>query len=194
MTPQMFAEALLHRLGMPVTDNNVAALVAVQVIEGGHSNNSALYNPMNTMWDLGGSRDAGLLVHGIKAYNSWDEGLEATALTLIKGPPAFKYGPILDALRHSAPPDETLKAWGASKWGWSAPVAAAKAYISHAKDEFPAKGGPTEFLRLLPFSFSPQMKTVFAAGAIGIGLGLVVLAIAGRRKSQRGGFRVLRRA
>ncbi len=178
MTPQLFAEALLHRLGLPVSDNNVIALVAAQVIEGGHAHNSALYNPMNTTYDLGDSPVAqGFSVPAIRAYKNWDEGLEATARTLTKGKPAFGYGPILDALRRSAPPDETLKAMHASAWGWgNNPIAAAKAYLPHAKDEYPAKGGgplgflwPTRFMPAIP-----NFTTVFAVGAVALGAALII--------------------
>lgn len=196
MTPQMFAEALLRRLGMPVTDNNVAALVAVQVIEGGHAHNSALYNPMNTTWDFAGSRVAsGFSVPAIRAYNNWDDGLEATALTLLKGKPEFRYGPILDALHRSAPPDDTLKAWSASSWGWGTnPVAAAKAYLVHAKDEYPGKGGPLDFVRYGFLPSLPHWKTALAVGAVALGVGMIVSFVAKNRSQPRSRVRVLRSA
>lgn len=118
MTPALFAQSLLASLSLPVSDNNVAALVAIQKQEGGHEANSAWFNPLNTMRDMPGAREAGLQVKGIKAYSSWDEGIAATAKTMAQTAPGFDMRPIVNALRRSAPPEETLAAFAASPWGW----------------------------------------------------------------------------
>jgi hypothetical protein len=52
MTPLDFAHQLLRRLGVPESDSNLQALVAVQAVEGGHMQNSARFNPLNTMWPI----------------------------------------------------------------------------------------------------------------------------------------------
>jgi hypothetical protein len=118
MTPALFAQSLLAALSLPTSDNNVAALVAIQKQEGGHEANSAWFNPLNTMRDMPGARDAGLQIKGIKAYSSWDEGIAATAKTLAQTAPGFDMRSIVNALRRSAPPEETLAAFAASPWGW----------------------------------------------------------------------------
>lgn len=114
MTPALFAQSLLASLSLPVSDNNVAALVAIQKQEGGHEANSAWFNPLNTMRDMPGAREAGLQVKGIKAYSSWEEGLAATAKTMAQD----NMRGIMNALARSAPPSETLAAFAASPWGW----------------------------------------------------------------------------
>ena len=114
MTPAFFAQSLLASLSLPVTDNNVAALVAIQKQEGGHEINSAWFNPLNTMRDMPGAREAGLQVKGIKAYSSWEEGIAATAKTMAQ--PNMRG--IYNALARNAPPEDTLAAFGLSDWGW----------------------------------------------------------------------------
>jgi hypothetical protein len=113
VTPAEFAKRVLVELRLPVTDNNVTALVAFQVQEGGHTN-GAYFNPLNTMRSMPGGREANLQVKGIKAYSSWSEGITATAKTMaqdnMKG--------IVLALARNASPMETLRAISASPWGW----------------------------------------------------------------------------
>lgn len=111
-TPIDFAKALLVRLGKPVTENNVQALVAAQCIEGGYMHNGALFNPLNTTWGRDGSR--AVTPVGVQAYESWADGLEATARTLENG----AYAGILEALQNDCEPDHTLRAMALSPWGW----------------------------------------------------------------------------
>jgi hypothetical protein len=47
-TAAWFAQELLKRIGAPVSDNNIHSLVSWMAAEGGHWNNSAQYNPLNT--------------------------------------------------------------------------------------------------------------------------------------------------
>lgn len=185
VTPALFAKSLLQRLGLPVTDNNVAALVSFQAHEGGHMANAAAFNPMNTTMKMDGSH--AVTPVGVQAYTSWDQGIEATAKTLTNG----AYGPILDALKASAHPDVTMKAIAASPWGCTICAnAPASSFQAYRDKTFP---GTAPLGLGFGLGLSPQMKTVLAAGAIGIGLGLIVLAVAGR-KPKRGGVRVFRRA
>ena len=114
MTPALFAQSVLASLSLPVTDNNIAALVAIQAQEGGHEHNSAAFNPLNTGYDVPGSRSAGLQVKSIKAYSSWEDGIRATAKTIAQG----NMKSIYQALSRSAPPEETLAVFAASPWGW----------------------------------------------------------------------------
>ena len=111
-TPIDFARALLARLGKPVSENNIAALVAAQCIEGGYMHNGAMFNPLNTTLPWPGARSVTPV--GVRAYASWADGLEATAKTLENG----LYQPILDALENDCDPDHTLRAMALSPWGW----------------------------------------------------------------------------
>jgi hypothetical protein len=76
VTPLEFAQHVLDRLGFPLSDNNIRALVAVQAIEGGH-NNGASFNPMNTSQPMDGSHVWHVLSpstgFGIQAYTSWEQ-------------------------------------------------------------------------------------------------------------------------
>lgn len=178
MTPLDFAHALLHRLGLPESDNNLQALVAVQAVEGGHMANGAQFNPLNTMQPAPGARDAGLKVKGIKAYSSWDEGLEATAQTLLST--KFDYSGILRALARSAPADETVRAWGQSPWGWTkegaSKVGRAATYFSYyAHKEFPG-GGSFSFLSSLP-SPTRAIKDLFTTPPSPKKVGMIVVGI-----------------
>ena len=47
-TPFTWARALLTQLGMPTTTDNVAAITAWEMAEGGHWHNGAHFNPLNT--------------------------------------------------------------------------------------------------------------------------------------------------
>lgn len=139
-TPVDFARALLARLNKPVTDNNIAALVAAQCIEGGYMHNGAEFNPLNTTLPFGASRKVTPV--GVMAYASWADGLEATAKTLENG----LYQPILDALENDCDPDHTLRAMALSPWGWYRVVdgvrvpngiGRAAGYQSYAEHAFP---------------------------------------------------------
>lgn len=81
VTPRIFARALLYALDLPTTPNNIAAVIAWQAFEGGHWRNAAAYNPLNTTRQHGDSRAWGGKIP-IQVFTTWDEGLEATALTL----------------------------------------------------------------------------------------------------------------
>ena len=97
-----------------MTSNNVTALIAIQNQEGGHQANGARFNPLNTMREAPGGKNA---IGKIKAYSSWDEGVRATAATLAQS----NMRSIVQSLARSAPPEETLKAFADSPWGWYDP-------------------------------------------------------------------------
>lgn len=173
MTPREFAQALLVRLDLPTSANNIAALIAFEGAEGGHMHNSARYNPMNTARNMPGAQGAGLQVPGIKAYASWDDGLEATARTIEQGttshvPPGFDMSGIFKALARSAPPDETLRAIAASPWGWSTAAKPAASYQGYADLLFPQVGLAAHFL--------PAMYARSKAWHVGLVVGLSAAA------------------
>jgi peptidoglycan hydrolase CwlO-like protein len=106
-----WARALLVAMRFPVTADNVAAVTAWEMAEGGHWYNTAYYNPLNTTQSMPGATVFNSV--GVKAYTSWKQGLEATMITLKNG----YYGGILDALRRGNDATAVAAAVGASPWG-----------------------------------------------------------------------------
>ena len=136
MTPADFAQAVLSRLGLPTSANNIAALVAFQAHEGGHMANAAAYNPINTTLKMPGSHPVTKI--GVQAYSSWDEGIEATARTLAQK----NMSAIFTSLARSASPDETLRAVAKSPWGCTICAnAPAATFQSYADRLFPIGKG-----------------------------------------------------
>ncbi len=106
-----WARALLIAMRFPVTADNVAAIAAWEMAEGGHWYNTAYYNPLNTTQSMPGATVFNSV--GVKAYTSWKQGLQATMITLRNG----YYGGILDALRRGNDSSAVAAAVGASPWG-----------------------------------------------------------------------------
>jgi hypothetical protein len=131
-TPVSFAHALLSRLGVPTSANNVRALVAAQAIEGGFMFNTARFNPLNTTMPMPGSH--AISPGGVQAYTNWQQGVDATAKTLVNNP---GYNGILQALDVSADPSDTLIAWANSPWGLQLDESHSN-YWSYASKVFPA--------------------------------------------------------
>ena len=67
-TARSWAKELLHRLGFPETTANVSAIVSWEAAEGGHWNNTAYFNPLNTTQDAPGATAMNDV--GVKAYTS----------------------------------------------------------------------------------------------------------------------------
>lgn len=110
-TQLSWAKALLVAMRFPVTADNVAAVTAWEMAEGGHWYNTAYYNPLNTTQSMPGATVFNSV--GVKAYTSWKQGLEATMITLKNG----YYGDILEALRRGNDSGAVARAVGASPWG-----------------------------------------------------------------------------
>jgi peptidoglycan hydrolase CwlO-like protein len=106
-----WAQALLVAMRFPVTADNIAAVTAWEMAEGGHWYNTAYYNPLNTTQSMPGATVFNSV--GVKAYTSWKQGLEATMITLKNG----YYGGILDALKRGNDSEAVARAVGASPWG-----------------------------------------------------------------------------
>lgn len=81
VTQQSFAEEVLVRLGIKPTQSSVSKFVAWEKQEGGHWNNSARYNPLNTTLNLPGAGNTGTQGN-IKVYTSWQQGVDATVKTI----------------------------------------------------------------------------------------------------------------
>lgn len=113
----MWAATLLRRLGIHQTPGAVQGLVGWSKAEGGHWNNDARYNPLNTTQGASGAKAINGV--GVKSYGSWQQGLDATVETLHNG----HYGGILKALQ-SGSPDAVASAIGKTPWGTNAGLAA----------------------------------------------------------------------
>jgi hypothetical protein len=111
-----WAADLLRRMDLPVTRENLAALVAWQRAEGGHVHNTARFNPLNTTYDRPGDHPVNSV--GVRAYRNRASGLHATELTLRNG----LYGPVLRALRNGTSAERVARAVAASRWGTTALV------------------------------------------------------------------------
>jgi len=110
-TPITWAKALLEQLGMPLTQENAAAITAWEMAEGGHWHNTAHYNPLDTTMPEPGATAMNSV--GVKAYLSWAQGFTATIATLRNG----YYGGILAALRSGTSAIAVADAVAASPWG-----------------------------------------------------------------------------
>jgi len=111
ITQVTWAQAFLKSLGMPITADNVAAVVAWEMAEGGHWYNTAYFNPLNTTQSMPGATVFNSV--GVKAYTSWAQGLKASVITLRNG----YYGSILDALSRGNDAQAVANAVAASPWG-----------------------------------------------------------------------------
>jgi hypothetical protein len=111
LTPAQFSTAVLQRLGIRPTSANVRAMVGWAKAEGGHWNNSARYNPLNTTQPERGAGNTGSQGN-IKVYRNWNQGVQATVETLKNG----HYGAILHALRGNNPL-AVANAIGQTPWG-----------------------------------------------------------------------------
>ena len=110
-TQVTWARALLRALDKPLTVQNVAAVTAWEMAEGGHWYNTAHYNPLNTTWRMPGATSMNSV--GVKAYTSWEQGFQATILTLRNG----LYGEILAALERGDDAQAVADAVASSPWG-----------------------------------------------------------------------------
>lgn len=116
---RQWAEKMLDRMGAPKNADSVSAMLAWQAEEGGHWDNTAGYNPLNTTYEMPGSfrmKGKGGKV-GVQHFTSWDQGIEATYKTLTTGSTKARgYDAILTAFKNGAPKEELLKAIAGSDW------------------------------------------------------------------------------
>ena len=85
-TPQTFAEAILTRIGAPITKLNVADIMSWENAEGGAWGGGAAFNPLNTTRKGYASSDFNSA--GVQNYKNWGDGINATLDTL--NLPAYK--------------------------------------------------------------------------------------------------------
>lgn len=109
-----FAKALLWGLGAPVTDENLDALVQWEGMEGGHWKNTAKYNPLNTTWNVKGTKT--MNSSGVRVYKDWQMGLDATLKTLLLSNSEYGYKDIIAALKKGDNKDAVISAIKKSSW------------------------------------------------------------------------------
>jgi len=109
---EQWAHDFLTQLGMPVTSENVRAMVAWQQAEG----TSAQYNPLATTQNMPGATKFNSV--GVKNYLSYADGLTANITAITNG----RYTNILNALRAGNSADAVAQAIAASPWGTGALV------------------------------------------------------------------------
>jgi len=120
-TPRDFARALISAYGGTPTEPLINGIQAWAMQEGGHWQNRALHNPLNTTLVLPGSTKMNTVNAGtgtgVQAYTSWEQGLEATMQTLSF--PNHGYEDIIAAFRDSKSKDagKLFKAINKSDWG-----------------------------------------------------------------------------
>jgi hypothetical protein len=115
-----FASAVLNKLGAPVNESNVSSFLRWMNQEDGRSvqeqGTRAIgierFNPLNTKWNSPGSVDSG---GGIKSYNSFEQGVDATVKTLQSK--NNDYSAVVNAFKESKGFDAIKSAVSASDWG-----------------------------------------------------------------------------
>lgn len=80
-TPQTWAITLLSSMGYNTTSGiDLRVVEDWEAEEGGHWQNTASFNPLNTTQQEPGSHSINTV--GVQAYTSWEEGFQATITTL----------------------------------------------------------------------------------------------------------------
>lgn len=115
-----FASAVLNKIGAPVNESNVSSFLRWMNQEDGRSvqeqGTRAIgierFNPLNTKWNLPDSVDSG---GGVKSYNSFEQGVDATVKTLQSK--NNDYSGVVNAFKESKGFDAIKSAVSASDWG-----------------------------------------------------------------------------
>lgn len=112
-TRGQFIRAFLPKVGAHVTTHNMRAMLAWLQAEG----DAGVYNPLNSTHDWPGATTFNSV--GVKNYASFQDGVDATALTLNYGADRGLYGykAIRHRLRLNKPAYRTLLAVEHSQWG-----------------------------------------------------------------------------
>jgi peptidoglycan hydrolase-like protein with peptidoglycan-binding domain len=102
-----FYAKILENLGAPITDENMKFMYGWRQAEG----KGGKFNPFNTTWDLPGSTV--INSHGVRSYNSLEDGLVATVKTL-KHP---RYSCIVNGLKDDIGAIEIARCPALKTWG-----------------------------------------------------------------------------
>ena len=128
-SPTTWAQQLLREMSIAPKNDMTKAIANWEAHEGGHWNNTARYNPLNTTQRMLSS-DTNMNSSGVKVYSSWDEGLRATVKTLMsKG---HGYEKIIHEM-DSGTPDDFYQAVVDSKWGTQSLMGHVRGKGSHKK-------------------------------------------------------------
>lgn len=130
---------VLRSMGAPITPQNLNFLQSWQRWEGGHTNNSATYNWLNTTHGAGTPINA----VGVKAFPSYQAGVQNTVATLTNG----RYSDIITGLRSGNPYNHNVSA-GLSTWVSGSPTGNL-AYAAKVMGS-PYKGGGTNAAPSVP--------------------------------------------
>jgi hypothetical protein len=109
---EQWAHDFLTQLGMPVTNENVRAMVAWQQAEGTRAQN----NPLATTQNMPGATSFNSV--GVKNYESYQDGLTANIEAITNG----RYPNILAALQAGNDANAVAQAIANSPWGTGAGV------------------------------------------------------------------------
>lgn len=110
-TRESWARDLLTRMGYPVTTENMTSVLAWQIQEGGHFNNAATFNPLNST--LGHKTYGSMNSVGVATYPDYETGMTQTIKTLN----LHYYDKIRADLKAGADPAVTTADIKASPWG-----------------------------------------------------------------------------
>lgn len=102
--------SLLKALHVPATKQNLRFLSTWQRWEGGHTHNDATFNWLNTTMDAPGAIGSVNSV-GVKKYRSFQDGVNATALTLMNGHYDDIVAGLLTGNPYKAAPSRGLQIW-----------------------------------------------------------------------------------
>ena len=148
-----FFTDVLKGLGLPTSSTNLQNMLAWHKAEGGWTNNSATFNPLNTNR---GKMYPAMNSHNIRRYPSYNVGVKMTVATLRNG----HYGQILDALKKQTPLERFAQAVYASPWGTKRGIGGVSAANStpSASPALPAvQGGVTTEGRTGLLKGAPQL-------------------------------------
>jgi len=106
----LWADRFLRHIEAPTCRDNLVAVVAWQVAEF----TAARWNPLATTLLMPGSTVFNS--HGVRNYESLEQGLEASLLTMERGADTYGYGAILSSLRSCGESMRTGEAINASSW------------------------------------------------------------------------------
>lgn len=119
LSREEWAKAVITKLGGSPNADSIDAMLTWMAHEGGHWNNTAGYNPLNTTRKMSGDTlmDGGPgRAAGVRHYRSWQQGIEATVLTLTEKAKARGYDKITHAIQTGADKDTILNAIANSAW------------------------------------------------------------------------------
>ena len=181
VTPTDWAKAFLASLGYPVSQANVAAVVAWEAAEGGNWKNTAAYNPLNTTLVQPGSTAQNSV--GVQAYTSWAQGLAATVETLQGNARGYSY--IRTVLSSSGGCGALASALSEAAWGTNGSTVAKLCGVAYtpgsgssASTSGSTSSASTCVWTIGPFCVLTPSQAQNVIGYLQIGAGGLVMGIA----------------